>query len=382
MAEAMNKEKMHMLLQGARSQKKSTGFKATKDPNVKMFKTPLEKAILVYIPKTNVYENEEGVEDFGFLPSLLHSVKKGKYEQNYRCIDGFKGQFFEEEYGYDGECPLCSANAKSWELYNAKMEEFALKKGIDLKNANREDESIKHESSKNIQEMAVSTSEEFMTFPVCIIPNTEVAHMPADNALEGIETVYVQWRKKRVEEKLISGGIKKKLNKIPHLGGTIWVWDFRYNTEGKTPDPMIAANKAKYTTYTVDEILGACEDEATKEYFLKVIAECEIKASTYTVEHALDMIYATEFLHKDKVLDIADGAIADTQLILDGYKAKKAGIGVGVAQGSNNALLGATVPNQQMGAATIPTMGSEGTEVQGGWTGQQTSTSLNSFGKE
>lgn len=377
----VDKSMLGALIQGATTQTTSRGFKPTYDEKFEMFRTPLEKAILVYIPKTNVIATEDG-ETMDYLRSVQHSVNHAKFSESHRCINELSGDGY-EALGYTGTCPLCEANAKSWELFNKKVESWAKSKGIDIKKDNSDNKEYEEIRSKYGKELAVSSPDKFSTFPICIINNKHRYYEPADDAMDTIKTVFVQWKEKRVKEKLVAA-ISQMLNPVDHLGGTLWVWDFQYDTEGGKANPMTAAQKATYTCYEVDAIVAKLNSDkpGTGDNLLKVLEQCEINAQEYTVETAGEQIKASEFLYFEDVQEIADKAIVETQTLIDAYN--------GNTQQQEQQVLGGnqqggapllTVPGTQQGQQ-VPSMGNMGQQDFGqNATNQQQGGAMASFGK-
>ena len=301
---AVNPAMLQQLVQGSMNQELPKGSKKSTDPNFPVFSTPVDEDILVYIPRTNLQVGENG-ETMNLLQSFIHDGKIGKQFVSLRCINGLTGEFF-SELGYDGSCPACDGMVEVWELYNAKMAAEAKRLGIDLQND--PNDTMKPIRETILREMDLKGAEEFVTFPICIIPQ-KARFTPTDDADKNIQTVFVQWRKKRYEESIIKT-LSGMMNNPGHPAGMFWLWQFVYDTGGKPATAMLAAKNAKYNAISKG-------DSAHLEY---LIPACEESAKEFTLLKAAEVVVANQFLYKEDLEAEVNKVLAKTRQQLDAVK--------------------------------------------------------------
>lgn len=301
------------MLQGlvAQSQEQviQKGTPRTTDPNFPVFATPVNEKILVYIPKTTVREDHNG-ETLDVLHSILHDYHKGNSFGTLRCIHGLQGEAF-EELGYDGSCPACEAIPEEWELYNAKMEAEAKQRGISLDND--PNDLMKSTRQELLKGMSLKAPDEYVTFPVVIIrlqPDGSIS----PEAINNLEPVFVHFRKKRYNEKVL-GALKALMNAPAHLGGQIMSWDFTYDTQGKPADAM---NSAKNATYTVIRDGDFLNDPSVQA----IVAKAEEVAQPFTLFKAAEVVTAVQFLYKEDLDAEVSAIMRPDRQMLELYKMK------------------------------------------------------------
>ena len=284
------------LVKGTVGQEVSRGARLTDDPNFPVFQTPVNEDILVYFPKTNVVSNENG-ETMEVLESHIHDYKKGQAFGRMRCINGLQGNEFFDALGYDGTCPACEAVGECWELYNKKLAAEAKRLGVDPQN---DPTNVLKTIKENIRsEMDMKGAEEYVTFPIVIIPQ-KVKMIPADDAAKNLKCVFVTWRKKRYQDSILAA-LDTLRNNPGHPAGLFWYWKFTYDTQGKQPTAMLAAKNAKYSVIT---------DAADMQ---SLIPACEEKAKDFTNIKAAEVIVANQFMYKDDIIEEVDKIMAKTR---------------------------------------------------------------------
>lgn len=288
------------LLQGAESQEITRGARTSIDPKFPAFTTPVNEDILVYIPRTNMVTDENG-ETMKVLTSHIHDYKVGQSFGKMRCINGLSGNQFFDELGYDGTCPACEAVAECWELYNKKLASEAQKLGIDPQN----DPSnvLKTVKATLRQEMDMKNPDEYVTFPIVIIPQ-KGKMIPADDAAANLKPVFVTWRRQRYEDSIISA-LDALRNNPGHPAGMFWFWKFSYNTEGKQPTAMLSAKNAKYSPITDASDLAP------------LAAICEEAAKEFTLVKAAEVLVANQFMYKEDMVAEVSKVMAKTRSFLE-----------------------------------------------------------------
>lgn len=340
MARKVDLSLLAQLNAGAENQEIKKGSSKTTDKNFPVFSTPVNEDILVYIPKTNLVATENG-EDMKLLNVFIHDYKQGQGFGQLRCINGLSGGVY-DMLGYDGTCPACEAMKDAWELYNRKLKAEATKLGIDPQND--PGEVLKSARTKILGEMDMKNPEEYVTFPVVIIP-LKGKMQPADDALANLKVQFVTWRRKRYEDNILAALDTLMVNP-GHPAGMFWVWKFSYNTEGKQANARDSAKNAKYTPIT---------DSAALSILSKLTSACEDAAKDFTNEKATEVIVANQFMYKedldkevDKImsktrslLEISDiGSVAQPQLTAGANPLASFGGAIGTTQPEGTANLG------------------------------------------
>ena len=308
------------LVQGAENQTVSKGNKKTDDPNFPVFATHVNEDILVYIPKTNCVETENGV-DMQLLKAYIHDYKSGKQYGQLRCISNLTGNPAYDALGYDGTCPACEATKDCWDLYNTKLKAEADKLGIDVQND--VNDVLKPMKDKLRDEMEMRGAEEYVTFPIVIIP-MKAKMTPSDDAIANLKPVFVTWRRKRYEDNIVSA-LEGMMDNPGHPAGMFWLWKFSYNTEGKQATARDSAKNAKYMPL----------ESGLAKFGQELADACEDAAKNFTIVKATEVIVANQFLFKEDLEDEVNRVVNRTRTQLELSK-------VG----------GATQP--QLGGATAP----------------------------
>lgn len=331
------------LVKGAVGQEVSRGAKLTDDPNFPVFQTPVNEDILVYIPRVNCVSTENG-EIMQVLNSHIHDYKKGQSFGRMRCISGLTGNEMFDALGYDGSCPACEAVSECWELYNKKLAAEAKKLGIDPQNDPTN--VLKTVRTTLISEMDMKGAEEYVTFPIVIIPQKSKM-MPADDADKNLKCVFVIWRKKRYEDTILAA-LEGLRNNPGHPAGLFWYWKFTYNTEGKQPTAMLAAKNAKYSVIT---------DSADLQY---LVPACEARAKDFTVVKAAEVIVANQFMYKDDMVEEVNKIMTKTRTFNDLTSSMEA-TGPALGEGTSPlASFGNAAPTAQIPATPAAPTGNLG----------------------
>lgn len=336
------------LIQGTEGQEVSRASSMTADPRFPVFRTPVNTDVLVYIPRTNVTVGENG-EDMGLLTTIMHSWQKGKTFGQLRCMNGLTGGLY-DQLGYTGTCPCCQAMEDVWNLRSAKIDAEAKRLGIDPQNDPTN--LLKSVKERANGEMDMKPGEEYVTFPVVLIP-LKAPMTPADDALENLQPQFVIWRKKRYEESLMSA-FASVMNPPPHPAGQFWLWKFSYDTGGKQANARDSAKNAKYQLISDPSSIAILDKFRTK---------AEEVAQEFTNVKATEVLYANQFMYAEDLQTEVDGIMAGTRRMLDliqsggsmGQPGLEAGavpgLGAGAAEASPLASFGAQPPAGNMGQA-------------------------------
>jgi hypothetical protein len=301
----------------------------------------------VYIPRVNVITDENG-SDMRVLPSLIHDGKNGKQFTSLRCISGLSANPVFDQLGYDGSCPCCEATQDVWELYKVKMDAEAKRLGIDPQNDVAD--TLKPVREKILQEMDLKGAEEYVTFPIVIIP-TKGKFLPADDALETLQVVYVHWRKKRYNDSILQA-LDQLMTNPGHPAGLFWLWKFSYDLQGKQATAMNSAKNAKYSVI---------QDQTALANFEQFKLPAEQKAAGFTLLKAAEVVVATQFMYKEDLEVEVNKIMARTRQVLELTKVNSGQPALGVGQPAG-ALGGSnTLANFGVAPEQAPAQGNMGT---------------------
>ena len=340
MARKVDVNLLAQLNAGAEKQEvKKGGFSRTTDPNFPVFSTPVNKDILVYIPMTNVVSTENGSE-MKLLNVHTHTYREGNYTGMLRCISGLEGGIYSEVLGYDGSCPACEAVKDCWSLYNRKMEAEAQKLGVDPQNDTGE--VLKSVRRKILDEMDMKGTEEYVTFPIVIIPTQEKSIKPTPDALKNLQVQFVVWTKKRYEKNII-GALESLMNNPGHPGGMFWMWKFSYDTGGKQANARDSAKNAKYMPITDGAFLNAMAGGK---------AALEQAASAFTNEKASEVVISNQYMYKEDLEDRVNKIMAKTRNLLSLSETESLGA---PALGTNPLASFGALPDANAGVGAVPT---------------------------
>ena len=304
MARKVDVSLLAQLNAGAEKQEvKKGGFSRTSDPRFPVFGTPINKDILVYIPNTNVIQTENGSE-MKLMNVHTHTYRDGNITGMLRCISGLEGGVYTEVLGYDGTCPACEAVKDCWALYNRKLDAEAKKLGIDPQNDTGD--VLKSTRRKILDEMDMKGTEEYVTFPIVIIPTQEGKMVPANDALNNLQVQFVVWTKKRYEKNII-GALDSLMENPGHPGGMFWVWKFSYDTGGKQANARDSAKNAKYMPITDGNFLNVLNPAK---------ATLDKAAADFTNEKATEVIISNQFMYKEDLEDRVNKIMAKTRNLL------------------------------------------------------------------
>jgi hypothetical protein len=304
MARKVDVNLLAQLNAGAEKQEvKKGGFSRTSDPKFPVFSTPINKDILVYIPNTNVIQTENGSE-MKLMNVHTHTYREGNITGMLRCISGLEGGVYTEVLGYDGTCPACEAVKDCWALYNRKIDAEAKKLGIDPQNDTGD--VLKSTRRKILDEMDMKGTEEYVTFPIVIIPTQEGKMVPTNDAMNNLQVQFVVWTKKRYEKNII-GALDSLMENPGHPGGMFWVWKFSYDTGGKQANARDSAKNAKYMPITDGGYLNLLNP--AKANLDKVAAE-------FTNEKAAEVIISNQYMYKEDLEDKVNKIMAKTRQLL------------------------------------------------------------------
>lgn len=322
---SMNEINTAMISAAAAQEAPSNGSKVW-NPDFPLFQTPLNRKVLVYIPKDF---DQRKVE------LLIHDTHKGKQFGQARCITGLVDGF--EQFGYTGECPYCKATEAAWELYNIKLDQKARELGITRDND--PDNLLKGTKETLLKEMAVKNADKYICFPIVLLPCDEAGNLNS-NAKEGVQACYVLWREQRFNDKFSS----EVLDGLASPAGTFERWSFTYDTKGQQATAMLSAKALQVKILEKPDILAQLNP---------YIEACEKVVEPFTQAMAIDNIKALNFYRYDDVERDAEACIKSTRALV---AASQAMLGGSVA-GTAPAIASAPAPQLNTAAAAIANFG-------------------------
>lgn len=282
------------MISSAASQEASSSAAKVWNPDFPLFQTPLNRKILVYIPKDF---DERKVE------LLIHDVHKGKSFGQVRCINGLSEGF--EAFGYTGECPFCKATEDVWNLYNFKLDQKARELGVDRNND--PDDLLKGTKDNLRNEMAIRNADKYICFPIVILPSDAAGNLDPNSA-EGIKACYVLWRKQRYMDKFSTDVLDGRESPA----GTFERWSFTYDTKGKTAEAMLSAKALQVKILEKADILAQLNPYTEA---------CEQVVAPFTALQAIDNIKALNFYSYADCETEANAIVKNTRAILSAAQA-------------------------------------------------------------
>ena len=282
------------MINNAAAQEAASSASKVWSPDFPLFQTPLNRKILVYIPKD--FEERK-------VELLIHDTHKGKAFGQVRCINGLSDGF--ESLGYTGECPFCKATEDAWALYNLKLEQKAKELGIDRNND--PDDLLKGTRDNLLREMAVRNADKYICFPIVIIPSDAAGNLDTSGQT-AIQACYVLWRKQRYMDKFSADTLDGRESPA----GTFQRWSFTYDTKGKQATAMDSARALSIKILEKADILAQLNPYTET---------CEQVVAPFTNLQAIDNIKALNFYTYKDVEAEAEATIRTTRAILTAAQA-------------------------------------------------------------
>lgn len=312
------------LLAQSKTQEAGTSYQPTTDPNIKMFKTPVNERVVVYVPlvKQKGQSEEEAKEVFS---AVLHDYNEGQRFGRARCIHGIStGGPLELEDGtvieYNGECPYCEAVSKEWDVANKGIDAELALNGVTREDCNPDQ--LKAIKRKYYGDRKIQNAEKYVVFPVAVLPvdpSNKYAVIPDREP----ELSYVIWRESRFKDKLESA-LQSLLDGGDSIKGLYWLWDFTYDTKGKEPTAMDSARNAKYKVIEQEKIIDmlkpfgeqaekmALENKYIDEYAVEVIKD--LKFETFdTIERKAGAMIDRANREEESFNDLTRVPLADSK---------------------------------------------------------------------
>lgn len=288
-----------------------SAYAKTDDNNFPVFSAYVNKAILVYIPKTPVTVNADGVEVANPCVSYQHAIKDGNSFANIRCINGLHY----DALGYDGECPLCNAVSECNSVYSKKLSLKANQLHVDIDKDPKNPllESIRNELNG---ERVVKRAEKFLTIPIVVLSEDLQANAPIDP--NNFKTFFWDVREQHFNDKLMKM-LSSQMPPIESPYGRFYVFNYVYDTKGQEATKMLAAKNVVYQ-------LANAEQAGLTQY----IPVCEELAKPFTDTKAVEVIRSVQLWYKDDLTNKVDNIMQSQRSFLAAANGAVAAIGTAV----------------------------------------------------
>lgn len=317
------------------------------DPNYPVFDVPVNKKILVYIPN-HTEMLPDGSVTLRMDKFAAHSGLDGRSFVNVRCSQGI----ISEELGLDGSCPLCTAMADVWELYNKEYADIGRARGIDIQSAEAQ-EALKEERKKLVQAMVIKNPEIWYTFPIVVIDCEErdgqltvIPKKDAENRITGTpmwysirERTYLEKWATALDTIETEDGIA-----ITHPAGRWAVLNFTYTPKSGSHDKMNSARALKVGFKT----MAGYNEWAT--YFDQLTEE-------WTPQKAQEVVVLDVLRDMEEMTAVADTLMAPVRDKLAMYSLSAGGAVVPTQGSAESALAGFGGTPVEEGAVGSPTGG-------------------------
>ena len=235
------------------------GNSVVHDPDFPVFPTPIDKKVLVYIPKTTE-----------LFTSVVHEVKSGNTFAKVRCVHGLDEEF--AQFGYTGECPFCQKLQTVWDNFDMKMNLKAREVGVDRDND--PDGLLKGTKTKLLREMPIKNAQKYVVVPVVVIGEGSDGKLYDEGKPYFVFWTWDRWVKK----------VQSELEDEGALGQSVFMrWSFTYDTKGKQATAMESAKALTTKVISPSEIMKSRQ----KEY--------EELLKDFTTLKAVDNIKALNF---------------------------------------------------------------------------------------
>ena len=281
----------------------ASAYSKTDDANFPVFSVPLDKQLIVYIPKTPVTVNADGVEVENPCISYQHAVRDGNSYANIRCINGLHN----DALGFDGDCPLCNAVSEAYQVYSKKLAIRAKALHVDI-TKDSSNPLLQPVKTELAGEMPVKRAEKFLTFPIVVL--TEDATKPIDP--KDFKVYFWDVREQHLKDKfykaLNAGNIS--LGAAPTAAavspfGRFFSFDYRYDTKGAQPNKMQAAKNVQYTMLD-GNALGIAQ----------FIPTLENLAAPFTDAKAVEVVRSVQLWYKEDLQKRTDDIMGASRAFL------------------------------------------------------------------
>jgi hypothetical protein len=288
------------MIQATQNQEVGKRSARTTDSRFPVYGVPVKEDHLVYIPRVDIIQGENG-EQPAWLRSVLHEYSVGSSYGHIRCINGLTEDAIPGS-GYDGTCPACDAERDCWTLANTKLETEARKMGVPVDDPGEAWKAVK---STVYSGRAIKGTEEFITFPIVVVPNhPENKTTPTQDALKGLRAFFVLWKRNMFNERLMSA-LEAIPNNPGHPAGMMWLWKYTYVPARGEQNARDAQRNAKYNIIP-----------NTNGYYDAVIAAAEEAAKEFSALKAADVVVSNQYPTMEEITTFVDKSMIQTRTLI------------------------------------------------------------------
>lgn len=295
--------------------------KSTDPKHFPVFDIPVNKKVLIYVPK-HTYIDADGVEQLRMDKPLLHSVTDGNRYYRYRCIDGI----VDEKYGLDGSCPLCDGTDEPWQLANLVIKERCEVVGLDPED--KENPAVKSIRSAAFTDRVIKDPTRYLTFPIVVFDtvNDDAKTIAKDE--NGNISYKIMWYS--ISEAMYEDKWKKTLEGMEdeptNPGGYFFMLNYCYTPKNGEPNKMDSARNLAVNARTLKgtEKLREALDKQSEHWTPLKAQQTVIDNQIYNVEQlkglvdgALERTRMMIAMYQTKALNNSTGIEADTGFQLE-----------------------------------------------------------------
>lgn len=345
-AELLNQMRTELASQEA----PTSSFAKTEDNNYPVYSAYVNKAVLVYLPKTQCIVNADGTLVEDPCVSYQHAIKDGASFQNIRCISGLHN----DALGYDGDCPLCQAVTECNQVFSKKLTLRARQMNVDIDKDPKNPllDSVKNELNG---ERVVKKAEKFLTVPIVVLNDDYMGNQTIDP--KNFKAYFWDVREQHWNDKLMKM-LGSQIPAVTTAYGHFYLFNYVYDTKGQEPTKMLAAKNVTYQIVSQDAAL---------QQFVPV---CEDLAKDFTTLKAVEVIKSVQLWYKEDLQQKSDNIMQANRSFLVASENLTApaitnnvatALGnFGVSNTATNANVGAPVASISAGApVTSPVSGAQ-----------------------
>lgn len=307
--------------------------KSYDEQNFPLFKAPINKSVLVYVPNHEVMENSEYPE-LRMDKFMTVTINERGYSHKVRSIQGLVAP----ELGYTGEDPLSEAIQLCWEDYRYKRDSLYEARGLSLSDPEAKI-LLADERKALLKERRVTEGNRYFTFPIVIIDCDEV--VVGNNAVKLVpkrdeqgqvmgKPMFYTVSENFYQEKWLPAinGVETPNGVLSHPGGQCWTLKFSVNEESK--------NKARDNGRSLDVRHKALGVEA-----LELMSPFDTLTQDWTPTKAMEVLAENALRSYEEQQELADSLMTDVRARVALFSAKEnakiAGAGSVSSSGNVNA---------------------------------------------
>jgi len=323
----------------------------SRDPeNYPVFKTPVNKKVLIYVPN-HIVQDKEGKDILRMDTPFIHIVQNKNRFEYYRCISGLHS----EAHGYDGTCPLCDGASDPWTLANLVIQDKCKARGLNPEDTDNDD--VKAIKSAAYSARVLGDAERYYTFPIVVFDtvNDDAKTFVTDEATGNI-SYKIMWYSisERGWEKKWAKALENMEDEPTHPGGLFLTLDYTYTPKRGEPNARDSARELQVYSKKIKN------SEKLREVLDK-------QTESWTPEVARDMVIRNNLYAYADLEAVTEECLENTRNLIALYEAKGEAEVEGIEAASEFNLEKKTTPASETAVAMDDTdedFDAEGLEVQ------------------